>query len=234
MPIANAIDPAAALAARDSMEATIARLEAVRDAIPEHERKTITIPAVTVGKGPDPIDVPVPQESAAPAGGAATTPEEAPAFVGVRAAERTDADVFARLAAFLDPTQQGPMFVSRPIRKRIYFAKYPNFAEILSANKLLQDEPEGNSDVAALWMIAGELGVVVLGSLPEHDPGIQHMLTNPADATKWPTLRRFSVANNRNPYLIADMKELWRQYIVWKIDVTPTEDEMEKYSAQNG
>jgi hypothetical protein len=235
MAIANAIDPTAALAARDAMESHIARLEAVRDSIPESERKTVVIPAVTVGNGPDPVEgAPPAAPIAAPAEASATPAAAEPAFVSVRAGERSDAEVFARLAAFLDPTQRGPLFVSRPIRKRIYFAKYPNFAEILSANKLLQTEPEGNPDVAALWMIAGELGVVVLGSLAEHDPGIQHILTYPADATKWPTLKPFSIANNRNPYLIADMKELWRQYIAWKIDVTPTEDEMEKYLAQNG
>ena len=196
------------------LDAVMAKLEAT----PPDQLVIRTVPAVTVGRGPAGDILP---------GGVAEEPAAAPA---AERAARSDAEIFAHVGAFLDPTQMGPLFVSAPIRRRVFFGKYPTFAEVLSVEKVLGPMPDGASkETAALWNCASELAVAVKGFLFEHDPGIEHILAHPGDASKWPPLRPFSLANNRDPNLMSDIVDLWKQYLPWKLSVTPTEEELGKY-----
>jgi hypothetical protein len=243
VPITNAIDPAVALAALAAMNDKVDAITEKLATTPADELTVRTIPAGVRDRTPSAPTAALPAGAdAEPAAAAAPTEGVGPPppdvkFPSVRDNERTDSEVFARIRAFLDPTQMGPLFKSEPIRRRVYFAKYPSFAELLSPEKVIGPAPksakgEGNEDLAAMWEAAGELGVVVLGSLAEYDPGIEHILAHPAKPSEWPPLRRFTLANNRDPHLIPTVIALWKQYLRWKVDVTPTDAELEKYWAQ--
>jgi hypothetical protein len=225
MPVQNAIDPAVALAAVEGMNAKIDAITEKLARTPEDQLTIRTIPAVTVGRGPD-GEIAAPTDAAAPNSEITAEP--------IRPI-RTDAEIFDLVARFLDPAQLGPLFVSTPIRRRVFIGVYPTFVEILSSERVLGVAPTNISpEVNNMWIAAGELGIAIKGFLWVNDPGLELIVTNAGTPAKWPALNRFSVANNRDPHIGEDIADIWKQYQVWKREVTPSEDELKKYSEMNG
>ncbi len=221
----------------DQMKAAVddlnAKLDQVVDKIGKVEGKIVTIPAAkparpdgtlydVVGGEPKAADETAPEpERKAPKGRKVSAVPEARAL--------TDAEIYDRVAAFLDPTALGPIFISEPVRGKVYIGKYPNFAEMLAASNIVDSKDVVNESVGQVYQAVGELKVAIRGWLPANDPGLAKIADNITDARKWPPLNEFSILNQRDPRLMDDIFALWTQYLAWKAFVTPTDEQLEKF-----
>lgn len=209
-------------------EAMNSKLDEIVERVERGEAKEIVIPAAA-GANPalqaTPPSLKKGAESAESAA-APSTPRPAPQKA------LTDEEIFNKVALFLDPELLGPIFISQPINRKVFIAKYPTFGEMLTAERLLGiDTRSAEGDLKQLFEVIAELQQVVLGWTTEKDPVLDLIKQHPGDPSKWiQKLRKFNTTASRDPRVQYEIPVLWGQYLAWKIEVTPTDDEMEKYS----
>lgn len=143
----------------------------------------------------------------------------------------TDAEIIRKVEPFLDSRVMRPVFISKPIMRRVYVGIYPTYGEMLAAEKLLGVAPrndEGDPDVE--YQFLSEISSCVRGWLFENDPGIMSIHANPGDVSQWPQLHRAEFLSALLPAMRQRvLPDLAQQYTTWKISVTPSDDELEKY-----
>lgn len=206
------------------------QMDEIVEKIGNGEAKEITVPAVKVASGsPDAQQREIERAQAA-AGGANSDKKQPRKRSRRKRAQLTDEQIFNKVALFLDPELLGPIFLSKPISRMVFIAKYPRFGDMLSAERIFGDEPISPSEqMQALYETVGELSTAVMGWLFENEPGLEKIKENPGDVTKWPQLREWHTLSSRDPRTPFIVKALWEQYLEWKLDVTPGDDELEKY-----
>jgi hypothetical protein len=235
----NAIEPEVARAFIAETNAKIDALSAKLDsgAIDKSTIKAVTIPAAKGGEGGKLYEVgPRADEEPEPelALGHPEPVKEPPTVnvAGDAPPPLTDAQIYDKCALFLDPTALGPVFMSSPIRGKVYIGKYPNFAEMLSASRVMGGTESANEETLRVYEVAGELSTAIRGWLPAHDQRIETIKANITDASKWPPLYHFSIFDQRDPRIMQDVLDIWVEYLAWKSRVVPTEDELEKYEGR--
>jgi hypothetical protein len=216
---------------KEAVDGLNAKLDAVIDKVGQVEGKVVTIPAakptrpdgalydVVGGKPPEPEAEEKPKRGRAPR---QVSAEPQPRAL-------SDAEIYDRVANFLDPLSLGPIFISKPIRGRVYIGKYPNFSEMLAAGNIVDSKDIKNANVAQVYQAVGELRVTIKGWLPAADPRLDKVIDNITDASKWPPLNEFEILNQRDPRTFDDVFNLWTEYLAWKALVTPTDDQLEKF-----
>jgi hypothetical protein len=209
-----------------SMSAALDKAVEKLDTVDTADLKPITIPAVAVGRGPDSPVKDAPEEAAdAPSNEVRVQQHQA-----LIERELTDEEIFDKCSLFYG-SGTGPIFISEPIARKVFVGKYPYYGELLNAERVLGDAPQGASkSILQMFSALGELQQAIFGWLFENDPGIARIRENPLDTSKWPKLREFHPLNNRDPrWGQIEFPELWGQYLMWKGWVTPTDRELEKY-----
>lgn len=146
---------------------------------------------------------------------------------------RDDRSAMQKIADFLNPQLMGPIFISEPIRGKIYVMEYPRFQEILDAQVIAQNhaaEPSNDEFINQLLISSAEMLVACKGWLPAGDTvGFANLRANIMSPPDWPKLQKVNWHNSRDPGVSTDIGALWQAFEVWRKEVTPTEDELEKY-----
>jgi hypothetical protein len=231
MAVKQALDPEVA---KKAVAEFSAKIDSVIDKLNQPEAvkngvKTITL---TPPKEGVPLYEPGPTAEEQAALPLETPVPEPPLAEAPKVEPLTEAQIFDKCALFLDPSALGPVFISEPIRNKVYIGKYPNFAEMLSSARLMGDTKDASDEALRVYEVAGELSIAIKGWLPAHDQRIDTIKAHITDASKWPALYAFSIFNQRDPRVSNDIANLWLQYLQWKLAVTPTEDELEKYEGR--
>ena len=149
-----------------------------------------------------------------------------------RERELSEREIIEKVRPFLDPELRRPIYISTPIDGKVFIGVYPSFGEILAAERIIGAPPIGaNEDSVAEYSCLAEITAVIKGYLPEVDSGIMTILEYPGDPSKWPALKRMSFINSMLPRVRNEIFPLlFRDYTIWKLRVTPSDAELEKYS----
>jgi hypothetical protein len=150
-----------------------------------------------------------------------------------QAAERnlSDRELVELCTPFVDGSKKRPTFISRPIMNKVYIGTYPAFGEILTAERLLgSPAPDADEGTQMTYKLLSELASVIKGFVFAHDPGLAVISMYPYAYEKWPPLHPVQFLNALHPSMRDIVfPQLVSQYIAWKIAITPTNDELEKY-----
>lgn len=142
----------------------------------------------------------------------------------------TDAEIIERVRPFVDSNVLRPIFISKPIQGRVYIGMYPGYAELLVAEKVLGAAPKGDDDALAEYSVLAELSATMKGWLLQHDPRLQIILEHPGNLAKWPGLNRVDFLTAIHPAIReVHVPALMHDYFAWKVDITPSSDELEKF-----
>lgn len=210
-----------------AVEAMNQRLDGIVEKINSGGAKEVTIPAATAENPALAALAPSLRDRSAESAAAGAAQEN----IAPDARALTDEEIFNKVALFLDPGLIGPILISEPINRKVFVAKYPNFGEMLTAERLLGiDTKTGDQDLKHLFEVCAELQQVVLGWVLEADPILAIIRQHPGEPDKWSKkLKPFNTTASRDPRTSYEIPALWGQYLAWKIGVTPSDDEMEKY-----
>ena len=143
----------------------------------------------------------------------------------------TNAQIIELCAPFYDGSKKRPTFISRPILNKVYIGTYPAYGEILTAETML-GSPGENAPVGRRmeYSLLAELASVIKGFIFAHDPMLAVISMYPYDYSKWPKLYPASFLTALHPSMREVVfPQLSAQYVAWKVAVTPSTAELEKY-----
>jgi len=138
--------------------------------------------------------------------------------------------VFEKVRAYLDRKLHGPLFYhALPERNKFFVGR------VLTQNESLDVEIESQygsqmSEGLLKRVMVGELSRAMFGWVPMNAPAFHVLRANADDPTKWPELKRCEFGETRDPYIVEEeVIPLYNAYAKWKIDVTPSQDEIRFY-----
>jgi len=144
-----------------------------------------------------------------------------------------DDDAAERVRSFLAGV--GPTFISKPYRGWVYVAHTPTAAQNRDATVAAVRQSGGTDLVGQDYLIALFLACSY-GRVAESDPVLSVVRAFPSEPKKWqPSLQTLDFMESRDPTIFEKvLSPLVVEYTDWRLAVTPTDAEMEKYSGLSG
>lgn len=141
--------------------------------------------------------------------------------------------LFERVAPFVDPNLQSPIF-AHEVRGKLFIGTVPEQNRLLDVARVVGIMPGGYPTVVQVReSIIGELMVAMAGWVPAKSAAVGMIRQNLADRTKWVGhMREITWGRVRDPFVYDDeIEPLWDAYTKWYDSVVPLREEIAFYYA---
>lgn len=144
--------------------------------------------------------------------------------------------VLQKVAAFLNTSLRGPMFIGEAGGK-IFVGRFPRRQDLLDVQCIVGNRPGEQLSVGQQNnFVISELRSSLMGWLPVKSPKAQLLRAHIDEPDEWNrlgiNLNNVEWLASRDPYLFErEVEPLWEQYTAWKDSVTPSREEIDFYSS---